>query len=824
MTTLMNDLRYTLRGLARNPGFAVVAVLTLGLGIGANSAIFSVVNAVLLRPPPQVREPERLVQLYTSDYSGPLYGASSYPDYEAFRDGADAFSGLAAYGFRPVQLAIGDRAELTAGELVSGNYFSVLGVTPAVGRLILPSDDDVPGRAPVAVISYTVWQRSFGLNPDVVGRTVRLNGQPYTIIGVAPPGFAGSTRPLAAGVWVPMAMADRLTGQSGDDSLLEERGSRWLGVIGRLADGATLERAQAQVTTLAAGLHARYPGAWTDVREATRRVTLLPEPETRVPPAARGAVLGFVGMLMGVVGLVLLIACANVANLLLARATQRRREIAIRLAVGAGRGRLVRQLLTESLVLALLGGGAGLLIALWLTDLLTGFQPPLPLPIALDVGLDGRVVSFALAVSVLTGIIFGLVPALEASRPELVPALKDESGAARVGGRRPWLRSALVVGQVAVSLVLLIGAGLFVRSLRNAAAVDLGFDPEGVLLATLMLDLEGYTPAEGRVFYTRLLERVEALPGVESAAVAEVVPLMIGNQQRRSVSIEGYEPAPGEDMEFDFNGVSAGYFELMRMPLARGRGFTAEDREGAPLVVVVNETFARRFWPGEDPIGKRLSYRRDAFAEVVGVVRDAPVRSRAEPQRAQFFIPHAQDYRGNMMLHVRTAGDPAALAPAVRGAVRELDADLALLNVTTLEQAVGGSLLPQRAAAALLGGFGSLAVLLAMIGLYGVMAYAVASRTREVGIRMALGARGPDVVRMIVGRGMGLVALGLGLGLLAAVAVTRLASQFLFDVSATDPASFTAAAVALAAVALVAAYLPARRAARVDPIVALRNE
>ncbi|HEX7090945.1 MAG TPA: ABC transporter permease [Longimicrobiales bacterium] len=814
---MLKDIRYAARILARSPGFTLVAVLMLALGIGANTAIFSVVNAVLLRPPAHVAEPERVVTLWTSDYSGPTFGSSSYPDYEVFREQTEVLAGLAAYRIQPVNLIEPDETVRLAAERVSANYFDVLGVRPARGRLFCP--EDAAGPQPVAVISHALWQSRLGGDPGVVGRTVRLNAGLFTVVGVAPEGFLGSIRGVRVDVWVPL----QATGLLGTpDDFLTRRGDRGLLVLGRLRPGVPVERAQAHFDVVARQLLASYPDAWRDVNGRGRRITVLPERESRVLPQLRGAVLGLMGLLLAVVGLVLLICCANIATLLLARAAGRTREVAIRLSLGAGRARLVRQLLTESVLLALLGGGVGILIALWAADLLLAFQPSAPIPVALDIAPDGRVLGFALALALGAAVVFGLAPALQATRLDTVSALK-EGALTLAGGRRFGLRNVLVTAQVAISLVLLVGAGLFLRSLQHAATVDPGFDPSNVVVASFDLQTQGYTEAQGRAFYEQLSERVAALPGVVGVTLARNVPLS-GGGGRRFTGVEGYEPAPGEDMEFHFNVVGPEYFEVMRVPLVRGRGFTAADREGAPQVAVVNETFARRFWPGEDAIGKRLSRFGTAESiEIVGIARDGKYGTLTEEPRPYIYRPFLQDY-DEMTLHVRVGGDIARVVPLIRREIRALDDRLPILSLTTMEKEMALATLPQRIAAALLGACSALALLLAAIGLYGIVAYAVGRRTREIGIRMALGASRGAVLGMVLRGSMRLVALGLAIGLALSLLAGRTLGSLLGGISPADPVALLAGPLVLAASALAASYLPARRAAHVHPVEALRQE
>lgn len=823
----MNDLRYATRALRNHPGFTLVAVLTLAVGIGANSAIFSLVDAVLLRPPAGVADPQRLVTIYTSDYSSGDFGTSSYPDLEVIRAEQGVFAAVGAYAFRPLSVSLGEQAEMMAATLADAGYFGTLGVVPAAGRLIGPDDASVPGSSPVVVVSHAFWRARFGGDPGAVGRTVRLNGREFTVIGVTPAGFNGLLGSVTSDLWIPLTMDpvmfDPETGRLSLDQLTN-MGGRWLQVMARLQNGVTIEQAQARLTALARARFEQFPDMWRTITGEGRKLTVRPGSYARVPPRGRGMVVGMSTLLMIVVGLVLLVACANIANLLLVRAAGRRREIAVRLSLGASRGRLVRQLLTESWLVAVMGGVMGLVGAGVLADLIVSLRPPVNIPVRLSVGIDARVLLFTLGLCVLTGAVFGLVPALRASRPNVVTELKGDAIGQRTG-RRFGLRGALVVGQLAVSVTLLVGAGLFLRSLRQAQAVDPGFDPTNTVLMSFALTANGYNQARAQAFYDQLLERAQALSGVEGATLASNVPLgaCCG---RRFTRPEGYTPAPGEDTEINWNVVGPDYFRVMRVPLVRGRAFTETDRERAPLVVMVNEAFARRYWPGQDPIGKgvSLSGPDGPFRPVVGVVADGKYRSLAEDPLPFLYIPAAQQNRATMTLHVRTRDDPTALLERLRQEVRALDPSLPIINPTTLQDQIGIAVLPQRLAATLLSAFGLVAVLLAVIGLYGVMAYAVSQRTREFGIRTALGATRRDVAALVVSEGLVLAAVGTLLGVAASVAVTRLARALLFEVSPTDPIVFGGVTALLLGVTVLASYVPARRAARVQPMEALRYE
>jgi predicted permease len=816
--TLLRDLRYGARFLIRSPGFALAAVVSLGLGIGGNTAIFSLLDALLLTPMP-VAHPDRIVAIYTSDFSSTRYGSSSYPDFQDFRERGAAVADVAAYRLTPLSMNLTGDTEMAFIEAVSGNYFPMLGLGAERGRLLAEADDR-PGAAPAVVISHGLWTRRFAGDATAVGRTVQFNGRPFTIVGIAPREYLGAIRGLAIDAWVAMLPSREL---ASGGRWIEQRGSRGLMLLGRLRPNVSPAQAQAAFEVVAAQLYAAYPQAWRTVRNAGRAISVVAERDARVHPDLTGRVTGFIALLLAVVGLVLLTACANVANLLLARGAARVREIGMRLALGSGRRRLVQQLLTESVLLAAAGGAFGVLVAKWLMDVLVSFKPPVPIPIVFALPLDTFVLTFTLILSAATGLVFGLVPAWHASRTDLVPVLKDERASG--GRRRSRLRSAFVVAQVASSMLLLVGAGLFVRSLRHARAIDAGFDPSNMIVVSVVPELQGYDEPRGRALYERLIQRVVSVPGVQSAALAESVPLGFGGS-RRGTAIEGYQPQPGEDTETAYNVVGPRYFETMRMPIVRGRSFTEADRSGAPPVVIVNEAFARRYWPNADPLGKRLSAngREGPFREVVGITPTGKYNTLGEEPRPFYYVPLLQEYHGAVSLHVKTAADPRPLLPSVRDAIRGVDAAVPLFDLKTMDDHMLIALLPARLAGTLFGAFGLLALLLASVGIYGVMAYSVAQRTREIGVRRALGAAAGDLLRMVIGDGMRLAAIGFAIGLAAALALTRFAASLLYGVTPTDPLTFAGAVAVLAAAAFVACAIPALRALRVDPVTALRCE
>ena len=814
MNALWQDLRYGARMLMKQPGFTLIAVLTLALGIGANTAIFSVVDKVMVQTLP-VSEPERLVRVVGR---GEQSASFSQPLYADYRDNNDALTGLAAYCETPLNLSDGSQAERAFGLIVSGNYFAVLGVTPALGRTFLPEEDRTWGTHPVAVVSYGLWQRRFGADSKLVGRTIELNGYAFTVVGVAPPEFTGVVRGSAPDIYVPLMMSREAAPKWAG---VAERSMSWLSLIGRLKPGLTRQQAETALSALAAQ-QAKINPKNTDSAIALEDGS---RGETEVLSDLSMPLV----LLMLAVGLVLLIACANVANLLLVRAAGRRKEIAVRLAVGASRRRLVRQLLTESVMLSAIGGALGLLIAVWLADWLATFSPPGSsfAEAKLLTQLDRHVLGFAASLSLLTGVFFGLAPALQSSKPDLIPALKDEIASAGSGGRWLTLRNLLVATQVALSCIVLVGAGLCVRSLRNLVAIDAGFDPSKVVVMSVDLALNGYTEARGRQFYSELMERTKALPGVESASLARIVPLG-GNGMRIGLEVEGYTPPTGESVIFDFNLAGPDYFKTMKMPLVRGRDFTPQDDAKAKQVVIINETVARTYWAGQDPIGKRL-FLGSVFdpqsveaPEVIGVVKDSKYRSLTEQVKPAMFLPVSQHYRPDLALHVRTAGNAGATIAAVRKLAQSLDASLPVYGVRTMEEQKRRSLYAPRMAATLLGGFGLLALALAALGLYGVLSYSVAQRTREIGVRLALGAQSIDVFRLVVRQGLALAGVGLLVGIGGALALTRLMRSALYGVSPTDPVSFVVVALLLVLVALLACWLPARRATKVDPMIALR--
>jgi predicted permease len=815
---MIRDLSYGLRMLVRSPAFTTIAALSLALGVGANTAIFSLINVILLRPIP-VAEPARLVSVFTTDTRNAGNLPVSHLNYKDLRDQNQVFTEMAAFGFAQLHWSTGRESEQVPAQVVSGNYFSLLGVQPPLGRGFLAEEDARP--TPVAVVSHGFWERSLGSDPAIVGKTLTFNRTPFTVVGVAPTGFTGTLLGGGPSVWVPMSTHDIV--QPNFD-WYETRRGLFLFTFGRLEPGVSLDQARANLQTVFAQLAQAFPND-----NEGRGAGAVPLLDTRLNPGGQGGapVVHISMILMTVVGIVLLIACANIANLLLARANKRRKEIAIRLALGAARARLIRQLLTESVLLSIIGGTLGLLLAAWLLDALVAADLQLPVPVDDALTIDGRVLAFTAGLALLTGVLFGLAPAIQASRADVVPVLKNETLPFGVG--RGWrsflsLRQALVVAQVALSLVALVAAGLFLRGLQNAQAADMGFETRGVLIMNFNPGREGYTPERGQLFYQQVVDRVSGLPGVQRAAVAQNPPL--GGGFLRSVMPEGMDTTTQDRILVQVNSVSPGYLDTIDVPLLRGRSFTTTDATGAPQVVVINDTMAQRFWPGQDALGKRFKFFGDAdVTTVIGVARDAVYNGVGEDPTPFIYQPLRQNYTPQAALHVRGSGDASGLAGIVRRQVQEIDPTLSVFNLRTLEDQAAEALAPLRINVIVLATFGGLALLLASIGLYGVANYSVAQRTREIGVRMALGARPSSVLRLVLRHSLMLVGVGLALGLVLAQGLaTAVPQDLLPTVSARDPLTFAGTAVVLAAVALLASYIPARRATRIDPLIALRTE
>jgi putative ABC transport system permease protein len=813
---VLKEIRYAIRSLLQRPAFSLVAVLTLALGIGANTAIFSLVNTVLLRALP-VERPEEVVAMNMRRKDDAL-SALSYLNYIDFRDRNDVLSGLLLYRFIPLSLSRSGANERIWAYEVSGNYFDVLGVKAIHGRTFLPEEDKTRLTHPVVVLSYDGWQRRFGGDPNVVGKDLVINNHQFRVVGIAPEGFKGTEQVYEPEMWVPVSM---LPWAEPGSNLLDHRADNSFFGVARLKSGVSAQQAEASLNILADQLAKEYP-------DSNEGQSIKLGPPGFIIPELRGAVVSFTWVLMAAVALVLLVTCTNLAGLLLARATDRRREIAIRLAMGASRIRLIRQLLIESLLLSIVGGAAGLVLAIWIVKALLAFKPPIDFPLTIDLGLDWRVLLFSLGVSVVAGAVFGLAPALQSTRPNLLHALKDTS--AQGGGSRTRLRSVLVVAQIAISLIVLIAAGLVVRTLQQLQTMNPGFDPKHALTMSFDLSLQGYDEARGQQFYQQLAQRVRALPGVKSAAVSSYIPLSL-NYNSRNIYVEGEPVERAANLPLSMNAsVGARYFETMATPIVSGREFTEQDLEKSEQVAIVNETFVKRLMPAvessAEAVGKRVSFgdAKGPFMRIVGVAGDGKYFNIAEDPRAFIWAPLTQDYNSSGAIMVRTTGDPQSMFAAVRGEVQALDPNLPLFDVTTLTEHMRLALFPAKVAAMVLGVFGLVALLLSAIGIYGITSYAVAQRTHEIGIRMALGAQFGDVLRLVLNHGLKLTLIAAVIGVAGAYAATRAIRSVLYGVSATDPLTFISVSVLLIGVALFACYVPARRATKVDPLVALRNE
>jgi macrolide transport system ATP-binding/permease protein len=813
VSTLIADLRYSVRSLLKNPGLTLAAVLSLGLGIGANTTIFTWVQAVLFRPIPVAADPGSLRIAAMENREGQSR-SWSYPNFKDFRDRVTMMD-VVAQDDQTYSIAVEQTAERAWGALVSGNYFDVMGLRPAAGRLFTAQDDVTPGGHPVAVISYAYWQRRFSGDAGVVGKQVTINNAPITIVGVAPEGFIGSFLGVSSAAWVPMAMQKEMMG--GDR--MNQRGNGWFQSIVRLKPGVTQAQAQSEAASIMSQLEHEYK----DFNDG-RRLRIV---QTWEAPFGAATVLApILAVLSTLVALVLVIACANVANLLLSKAVSRRREVAVRLSLGASRMRLVRQLLTESMLLALIAGVGGVVMAYWTMDVIMAFVPPVDMPIDLGLRMDGATLVFASVVSMITGIVCGLAPALQASGSQTISALKEEgrSGGGRTTGR---LRNALVIAQVAVCLILLVGATLFLRSFMAAQSLSPGFDPNHVVTASMDLFPSGYIGDRNREFQRRAIEAVSALPGVRVASFGNRTPLGFGGNSSTSVGVEGYVPRDKEEIVINYTTVGPKYFEAMGIPVREGREYAATDDANAQNLVVINEAMAKRYWPKGGALGGQVRLGSKNVAQVIGIVADSKYSSINERPLPQIFFPLARGEASSLKLFVRTEGDPGPMVAEVRNAIRTLDAALPVYDARTLNEHMQVAVFAQKMAANLLGAMGVLALLLAAIGLYGVMSYAVTQRTQELGIRLALGASPGSLLSMIVGQGMKLTTIGLAIGL--AVALGAFGSigavrTLLPGISPLDPITFITVPIVLASIALLASWIPGRRAGKVDPLVALRYQ
>lgn len=825
-TTLLQDVRYGLRTLRRAPGFTAVAVLSLAIGIGLNSAIFSIVDTLLFRPQP-VERPESLVSIFTSERADSRFGTSSYPDLQDIAAASTTLESIVGHSMMFAAVTIEGDHRLAFGEVVTANYFTTLGIPLALGRGFEPSHETGEGAHPVAVISHRLWQRSYGGRADALGRTLTIRNRPYTIVGVASAAYPGGMPGVASDLWVPVSMVDDVEPAGQIDVVpsatgttrLQQRGHRWLLAKGRLREGATIAAAQAELDTLTGDLERAYP-----ISNHERRASVVPAASVRFHPQIDDVMRPAGLVLMAAVGLVLLVACANLASMLLARGASRAKEMALRAAIGAGRRRLVVQMAVESVVLALLGGGAGLLLALWATSWVASARLPIDLPIAFTLTTDWRLVAYTFGLSLLTGLAFGIIPALKASRPDLVPALKDEATLA-ARGRAFGLRHALVAGQVAVAVVLLVGGALLARSLFAGFNTDPGFRARGLVTATVGMDMHGYDADRARLFFDEATARVSRLAGVESVSLAERLPFS-PNMHIATIFVDGRPDAtPRTGAQVDTSRVTDDFFRTLGVPLVSGRAFDTRDTPDTPRVAIVSETFARTYFPDGDAIGRRLRVQTQTgpLVEIVGVTRDYMIRQVGETPRPVIHFAASQRSSTAYSFLVRTAGDTGALVGQLERELRALEPQLVFLELGSLERMAAASMLPISLGASVFGGLAGLALMLAGIGLYGVIAFSVSRRTREIGIRMALGASRRGVVTRVLREALVLV----GIGIVAGVALASLGAQalssVLLGVTALDPLSYLAAGMALFAVAAVAAILPARRAASVDPLVALRT-
>ena len=815
MGSLAQDLSFAVRTLRKNRGFTAVAVLTLALGIGGNATVFSWIRAVLLNPLPGVEHSEQMISVETVMPSGE-YHTSSYPDYRDFRDQNHVFSSLIGFELSGVDMSLRNDAppERVWGIIATENYFDALGVHAAIGRTFHAEPNQALNSDPYIVLGQSLWKRLFASDPKVVGRTVHINGHPFTVIGVAPPHFFGTIVGIDAQYFVPMMMQPEIL--PFED--IEERAPTFVHIIGRLRPGVTTAQAQSEFTSIAAHLAQEYPNP-----NVGNGVGIYVAPVWKAHYGVQDFLRSVLGFLMIVAVLVLVIACVNVANLLLARASAREKEMAMRAALGASRGRLIRQLLVESLLLAAAGGAGGIVLALWGANLLSFFLPPAHLPIGLDAQVDAPVLIFTLILSVVTGLVFGLVPAWQASRANLNESLKSTTAATGASTSSHRLRDVLVISEMVLATVLLVAAGLLLRSVGKAEQAGAGYNTNHLTLAAFDLRGSGYSDDRAIDYYDRLLERVRAYPGVESASLERFVPLWFTGRSYSTARIEGYTAKPNEDMGIDLNIVGPDYFRTVQIPLVSGRDFSEQDRSGAPKVVIVNQSMANRFWPGQDATGHRVHIWSD-WRTVVGVVRDIKYHRMNEPPESFIYFPELQADGTDANILVRSQLPPATVVSDVRAAAHSLDSKVQPLETDTLDGLLKQSMFANRTAASLASVLGVLGTLLAALGIYGVLSYSVSQRIREIGIRIALGAQRSHVLRLVVGHGLRLAVLGAGLGVLAALAITRGMSSLLFGVSATDPLTLAIVLLTVTAVATLAAYIPARRAMRVDPMVALRYE
>lgn len=818
METLWQDIRYGLRTLGKNKGFTAVAVIVLALGIGANTAVFSLVHALLLTPVPGVAEPERIVRIGRT-YKGDGFDTGSWLNYLDYRERNTVFSDIAVHTARGLNLSNGERTERLNGGLVSGNYFRMVGAWPYRGRLLTLEDNLEEGQHPLVVLSYSTWQRMFGGDENLVGKTATVNGKPYRVIGITQPGFRGTAMSgQNVDAWVPIKMVKDFVPFLGDLSLFELRNATWFYRQGRLKPGVTLEQAQAEMDVIAAQLRQEYP----EMLERNKIGVLLVGGVGIYP--GREENLKTILLLLGsLVGMVLLIACANAANLLLARASQRQKEMAVRSALGAGRTRLLRQLLTEGVLLWLLGGTAGFLLAIWLSQALWTLAPNRLAELPFGGGSTWEVLGFGLGISLLTGVVFAFIPALQATRIDLASGLRE--GGRSTGAAGAWLRKGFVVVQVASVVIMLVGAGLLTRTLTNLQSIEIGFDSSNLLTVGIDPGLNAYLEEAGRNFFDELLPRLRALPGVEQAGMAITMPLNRSNWGL-TIKIDGaINQRGGENLSVDFNTVTPGYFKMMGVELVAGREFTEQDTQDSEAVAVINQAMVNKWFKDRNPVGEVVRFTREERpTRIVGVIRDIKTRRLTSGPRQFFYVPQSQYYVPDQYLHLKTRGNPYTVLPQVRELVRRMDPNLPLTDIRTMDERIAAFLSAQSSRAVFVNAFSVLALLLASVGLYGVMAFAVSQRTHEIGIRMALGAQRTSILQMILKQGLGVTLVGVVIGLGGALGLVRFLESFLYGVTTTDPLTFAGVALMLLLTATLACLVPARRAAQVEPMVALRYE
>ncbi|MCC6774804.1 MAG: ABC transporter permease [Gemmatimonadaceae bacterium] len=812
MTTLLQDLRLALRLVVKSPLFTSVVVLTMAIAIGLNTTVFAAVEALLLRPLPGATQPERIVQLYRT-FPGIDWGSNSIPHYQDVRERTtDVFSGVASWTFSTFSLAAGDRPQRLMGQVVSANFFSTLGVRPALGRFFLPDEDVGRGAHPVVVLGDGGWRRLYGADPGVIGTTINLNGRTMEIVGVAPAGFRGVLHLVDPIAYVPLMQLGEVQPERARS--FENRGNNFMNVVARLKDGVTPAQAADRLTAVNNELASAYPDDY-----AKSGTIVIPQSDAGIHPSIRNAQVGLSAVILGVVGILLLVACVNVSNLFLARARDRSREMAVRLAIGATRRQLLRQLMVESLLFSVLAGAVGIAVAVFGIGLANKISIPMEIGLRPDLQLNPTVLTFTALVTLAAGLLFGLAPALQATRPSLVPALKGEAPA---GDSRSRVKQGLIVAQMALSIILLTGAGLFVSNLRTATQLDVGFNMDDAVMASVAPSLQGYDRPRTEAFYNTLLERLRQTGGVTAVGMIDQLPLALSNSDSR-VEILGYVPAEGEGMNVHYSSITPDFLAAMGIRLVAGRDFTARDDSSAARVMIINERFAERFWPGEDAVGRTVK-RGGRDHTVIGVVPTGKYVSLGEEPRAFMYFAQQQAWSAAMQIVVRSPNDPAALLATLRTEIQALDPQMPVVDLRPLAAHLGTALMPARIAGGALGLFGIIGLLLAAIGMYGVMAHTVGQQTREIGIRMALGSTTGAVVRRVMGQGLRQVLLGCAIGVAGAAGAFVLIRGVLYGTGSMTIATFLAAPAVLVAVAALALFIPARRASRIDAQVALRYD